>query len=429
VEEVFTLNLGRLIFVLIVFIFFSFLAFKTKKYFFYSTLFLFVLIPFNITLQVPNFSVYISGISSNYLIPTFHLIDVFVFFLLCAALKEGKIFKIEKKLKIFFSVLFLFFTIKAFVDFNILSTLLIYRTFFYAFSAFLIIKEFHFKKHLKLLSKILLFSILIQLLIGILQFKLGHSLGLIALGESQVVKGMFGSSFIDLNGTLFLRAYGTFPHPNVLASFLLFSTFFCLYYIKDRISLIAAALSTILIFLTFSRIVILLVILVWVVFFAHKIFLEKKLLSLSPLFVTRFLNIFSERDSSFSDRLDLITLSKEILQQHPYFGIGVGKFLYGIDYHPVYTTGGFLLLQPVHNIFLLILSEYGFVFGIPLILFLGYVLLFRGFFKSSVRIKLLAFLVLVLAFFDHYFLTLPQGLFVFSLLLSFIYLKKARTFF
>lgn len=425
-QEIFSLDLGRLIFVLIVFLIYGFFCIKTKKPFYYSVLFLIFLLPFNITLQQPNFNLYIHGISSNYVIPTLSIIDVFVFFVLVFSFQKRKDLKITKKIKIFFITFFLFLTTKAFLDNNLLSTLLIYRLFFYILGCFCIFQLFEFKKNIKTITILLFFSIAIQFAIGLTQFNLGHSLGLHFLGESNLVKGMFGSSFIDLNNNLFLRSYGTFPHPNILATFSLFTLFFSIGNLKkERINILTSILATILIFLTFSRIVILLTLLLWMGFLFFKIkdrlknLKKTNILLYSPLFFTRFTNLFLEKDSSFLDRLELINLAKEILKNFPYFGIGVGRFVYGVDLYPVYTQGGFLLLQPVHNIYILILSEYGFVFGIPVV-FLILFLLFKNFLKLNFFLKYLIFSIFVISFFDHFFLTLPQGLIFFLGILTFL---------
>jgi O-antigen ligase len=428
VQEIFLLDSGRLIFVSLTFLFYFFVCIKTKKPFFYTTLFLLAMFPFNITLQQPDFNVYIQGIYSNYLVPTLSIIDVFIFFLLLASFFEKKKWNFSKNTTIFFVIFFLFLTLKAYLDNSLLSTLLLYRIFFYTFGLFLVVQHFNFKKHLKSISWIILFSILIQFFIGLIQFKEGTSLGLHFLGESTLVKGMLGSSFIDLNGTLFLRAYGTFPHPNILAGFLLTTLFFTINFLnQEKINILTSILATILIFLTFSRITILLTVLLWIGFVVFKIKEKQKktrkkkrkiLLFYTPLFFTRFTNLFLEKDSSFLDRLELMKTAKEIIQNHPYFGIGVGRFVFGLDLYPVYTKGGFLLLQPVHNVFLLILSEYGFVFGIPLLLLILF-LLFKNFFKHKFFFKFGSFCIFFVLIFDHYPLTLPQGnlMFVFLLIL------------
>ncbi len=423
------LEITRLIFTIFVFLTYIFFCFKTKRPFYITTLFLLVIFPFNITLQLTNFDVYIQGISSNYLIPTLSILDVFVFLLILFAFKNQKL---KKNTKLFFTILFLFFTTKAFLDNNLLSTLLIYRIFFYTLSLVYVFESFSFKKNTKTISKILFACVTLQTVVGILQFQKGHSLGLHFLGESTLVKGMFGSSFVDLNNTLFLRAYGTFPHPNILAGVLLFVLFFTISNIKkEKINIATSILATILIFFTFSRIVILLTLFLWVGFFLFHFLKTKSIqkntkhFSLLPLFFTRFSNLFLENDSSFADRWELVKTAKEILKNHPYFGIGVGRFVHGIDYFPVYTAGGFLLLQPVHNVPLLILSEYGFVFGIPLI-FLTTIILLRGFFRGNLLIKYFVFSTLAILTFDHYFITTPQGNILFAGILIFCVILQSN---
>lgn len=407
------MDLGRLIFTSIVFLVYIFLCVKTKKPFYYSVLFLLALLPLNITFQQPNFNIYIQGLSSNYIVPTLSIIDAFVFLILLFSFKEKKL---KKNTKIFFTIFFLFLTTKAFLDNNLLSTLLIYRIFFYTLATTYIVKHFPFRKNIKKISVIIFASILIQSLVGFLQFYYGHSLGLHFLGESNLVKGMLGTSFINLNEILFLRAYGTFPHPNILAGFCLAVLFFAIANIKKtKINILTSILATILIFFTFSRIVILLTVLLWVGFLIKK-GLEKnkdiKIFTIYPIFLTRFLNLFLENDGSVTDRVELLKTAREILRNYPYIGIGVGNFVRGIDYYPVYTAGGFLLLQPVHNVFLLLLAEYGMIFGIPLIVLI-LTILTKAFLRGNLLIKYGIFSILLIASFDHYLVTLPQGLLLF----------------
>lgn len=422
-QEVFSLDLGRLIFTSALLLSFVFFCIKTKRPFYISTIFLLIVLPFNITLQQPNYDVYISGLSSNYIVPTLSILDVFVFLVLFFSFKEKKL---KKNHKIFFTILFLFFTTKAFLDNEIISTLQIYRLFFYALCATYIVQEFPLKKNIKTISYILLSSTIVQATIGILQFRQGHNLGFHFLGESNLVKGMFGTSFVDIDGILFLRAYGTFPHPNILAGFLLFTLIFSLANVKRaQINWITGVLSTILIFFTFSRIAIFLSVVFWIGFLLFKIFKKQKekkekqlsFLSIYPLFITRFFNLFLENDGSFSDRVELLKTAREILRNHPFFGIGAGRFVYGLDYYPVYTAGGFLLLQPVHNVPLLLLAEYGIVFGLPLILLIVFFLV-RGFLRGGVFLKYAIFSTVIILTFDHYFITLPQGIIFFTGILA-----------
>ncbi len=79
------------------------------------------------------------------------------------------------------------------------------------------------------LTQILIASGLIQSLLAIGQFLKQSSLGLKFIEAGTYAPGMPGvATFIMENGEKIMRAYGSFPHPNVLAGFILL-TIFCLY--------------------------------------------------------------------------------------------------------------------------------------------------------------------------------------------------------
>ncbi|HAT74254.1 MAG: hypothetical protein US30_C0012G0051 [Candidatus Moranbacteria bacterium GW2011_GWF2_36_839] len=79
---------------------------------------------------------------------------------------------------------------------------------------------------------IIILSGLIQAIIGIIQFFLQKSIGLLWLRESLISPDILGVAKIVLNGETYIRAYGLMPHPNVLGGFLLFSIIITLLYNK-----------------------------------------------------------------------------------------------------------------------------------------------------------------------------------------------------
>jgi hypothetical protein len=101
---------------------------------------------------------------------------------------------------------------------------------------------------------------------------------------------------------------------------------------------------------------------------------------------------------------------------YPVFGIGLNNFVPAMAGN--LTIGPSRFLQPVHNIFLLVLSETGLTGLIGLFVLIVY---------PMTRLKnLLPWLIIIfLGLFDHYFLTLPQGYRLFFLVwgLSFSVLK------
>jgi len=72
----------------------------------------------------------------------------------------------------------------------------------------------------------------IQALFGLFQFSIQHSIGLGFLWESFVSRGTIGVAKIILDGKPYIRAYGLFPHPNILGGFLLMTIILTLLYKK-----------------------------------------------------------------------------------------------------------------------------------------------------------------------------------------------------
>lgn len=83
---------------------------------------------------------------------------------------------------------------------------------------------------LKDTSKLIVLGGVINSILAIWQFILQHSLGLTFLKESVLSPNFTGVAKIILSGHKFIRAYGFFPHPNILGGFLLFSIILTIYY-------------------------------------------------------------------------------------------------------------------------------------------------------------------------------------------------------
>ena len=96
------------------------------------------------------------------------------------------------------------------------------------FFAFVAIKCLKNGKWLNLAIFALVFNGLFQSLLGIAQFIHNGSLGIHFLGESIIGSNIDGVAKILINGEKHIRAYGTFPHPNILAGFLIIPLFLIL---------------------------------------------------------------------------------------------------------------------------------------------------------------------------------------------------------
>ncbi|MCG2691495.1 O-antigen ligase family protein, partial [Microgenomates group bacterium] len=96
-------------------------------------------------------------------------------------------------------------------------------------------------------------------------------------------------------------------------------------------------------------------------------------------------------------------------------GVGLNNFTVTMEKYG-YVTATTRFLQPVHNIYLLILSETGLIglAGFIYLLYKG-----RSLFIDKVQPCHLALLILLfLGLFDHYFFTLQQGLLLLTILLA-----------
>jgi O-antigen ligase len=428
----------------------------TKNLLLSSLLYILLVLPFNITLQLPlsveifNTELllaepFVEGIYVNYLVPTISILDLGILIALVSVVVErgfSLYLDLFKDLRNGLVILFLFLFVQNLFlsDFNsLLFSLRLFSLILLFLSMLQITKEERWDKTVKekILTSgivILLTNVLLQGTLGVIQFKRGSSLGIDFLGESEIVSGMMASSFVELSGQLFLRAYGTFPHPNVLGGFLLLGIFLGIYlYQRRRLTgSLLIGVSFLAMVFTFSRIHILLSGLVILVFLSKQILFKKKSLlsiSFSPLLlVERFQNLFNSGDRSWSERWDLVKASFRVIKENWLIGVGGGNFVKGMEGFVPRTSRGILLTQPVHNIFLLCLSEFG---------FLGFFLIFYALFYTIINIKnfkkislyglLIILVLMVIGLFDHYLFSLPQGMVILASFLSlFVYSLQGK---
>jgi len=266
--------------------------------------------------------------------------------------------------------------------------------------------------------------------LAILQFIKGGTLGLWILGERSFTLSTPGIAKFDLQSYQFLRPYATFPHPNVLAGFILIGI--CIMHQvlsgKKRLASLALILSGVTVLLTMSRVAILAGVISLLLSVKRRWFVWVVLILLiaSPILFTRFLSLFNFDNLTWLRREELLESAWQIFLQQPIFGAGLNNFIQAVAAD--LTIGPSRFLQPVHNIFLLALSETGLVGFMGLISLMGFPILSslrkQGSNKQSMifnwipayagmtvagGILLPWLIILFLGMFDHYFLTLPQG--------------------
>lgn len=259
-------------------------------------------------------------------------------------------------------------------------------------------------------------SVLAESLIAVLQFIKGETLGLWILGERSFSLSTPGIAKFDFYGTQFLRPYATFPHPNVLAAFLILS---CLILSLKELSIdswlkrIISFVSGLVVLMTVSRTAIISGLLsAWVLLGKKgRVLLLVLILVFLPILYTRFSAVFNFDNLSLIRREQLSQASLKLWSTSKLLGVGLNNFIPFSSQQVVVGPSRFL--QPVHNIFLLALSETGFIGLMGLIGLISYpmVRLFKLYPKPlSLKSILIIWLVIIfLGMFDHYFLTLPQG--------------------
>lgn len=370
---------------------------------------------------------FIKGIRVDYLSPTIYLTDFFIF--IFVILSFLSIYKNERD--IIFQLLrrkfFLFIFIFSFIFLNILFSLelkiaLLKWLRFFLFFLFGLSIYFFKGDLLKIIYKPFLFSVFLISVIGIVQFLYQSSIGgpFYFLGERKFNLFTVGIAKKEIFGVDLLRPYSTFSHPNSLAGFLGASFLFLIFVVQDKsfIKKMVLFFSFVVIILTFSEGVFISLFIVFIyAFFLH--FLKKEQVLFSNLilfsiliFLSLFLISFPYQNFKFLEEYEEISLrfllakkAGSFLLLRPLFGVGFNNFILGVS-NIAFLYGGVWFLQPVHNIFLLILSELG-ILG-----FLIFSLFIFFFFKkvsSKKNLSLVFLFILLTGFLDHYWLTLYQN--------------------
>jgi len=360
-----------------------------------------------------NFS-FLNGVRVDYLAPTFYFLDLIFLLLFCLNIKN--IFRFFYKKSFLVLLFFIFFN----VLFSLNSWLALYKS--YRIFQWLII-FFLFSQNKLSPKKILitlLFSSLIQLFLGIYQFALEQSFQgfFYYLGERYFHLGTIGIAKISFSGNEFLRAYGTFSHPNSLGGFylLLYLLILTSKKFKKEILLknILMFIFIMLVFLSFSKTAIITLILVTLIFQVTKknfcrICVVARLL---VLVCCGAIFLIGQTDPlSFSKRIELLKNSWQIIKYNFLFGVGLNNYLLAqIQFTSKYAN---FFNQPVHNVFMLIFAEAGFLnLGASFFLVKDFLIKLL---KNNYLILIALFLT---GFFDHYWWSLNQNFFLVAAVLG-----------
>lgn len=394
---------------------------------------------------------FVSGVRVDYLSPTLYLTDILIILLFILCLKKIYI-KLKSVNHLFLVICFLFLILNIYFAQNPLSAVYgLLKLLEMIFFGWYVATHVN-KKNIKTIALLFCSPLFFESLLAIGQFFHQGSLNSIFyfFGERTLTGQTPGIANVSLAGELKLRPYGTFPHPNVLAGYLTIAMVIVISNFKfsreagSRMKTIIGTnfkkvfisttilVGTIALFLTMSRVAIILWIVFCLFFFIQGVWFHKKkiksifyvllptcymLLVFSPL-GSRFTN-FSLGDEAVVQRTFLMQQAGTMIVTHPLFGVGLHNFFYYLPPASMWQNP-YLLLQPVHNIYLLIAAETSLI-GLGLFLyfiFLTYKRLQSKKFIIHNSYFIILSIVLTLGLFDHYFLTLQQGQLLFAFVLG-----------
>ncbi len=265
-------------------------------------------------------------------------------------------------------------------------------------------------------------TLLFQSVFVLYQYYAQRSLfGYIPFGEVDyqspyIVKG------VTLAGSIYKLPYGTTVHPNILAGFFVLS-----YLILLLLSEIESKKQHILLFLVPLVICILtnsisafLALIGGVLVYAVKKTVPQQLFVVSTMAIPIVsLFLFSvpsfSSDISFVRRYQLQQIAIDMIRDHPFFGVGWNNFTLVLE-HYGYVSNTVRFLQPVHNMFVLLVAELGIVGWI----FWTYV--GRKILHLDPQYFVLIIPLFIIGSLDHYLLTLTTGRMLVLLCLSTILL-------
>lgn len=384
----------------------------------------------------PTFA-YVAGQRVDYLSPTLYVTDVLIFVLFILTVIKKELVCVKQNLALV-SVIILYLSVGIFFSQSPLN----------GWYMFLKILEFVFfgwyVSRQKNLSPLIFWAFFLGIgmegILGILQFfHQGSMQGIwYFFGERLYSALTPGIANATIHGQLVLRPYGTFPHPNVFAGYLVIALLFFFVWIwkvaekwQKILSFIIFIFGSLVLFLTLSRVAIVVFIVLVFVYLLTKLHKQRiwilfgicillfGILLSNPLLGGRFFDIRGYVES-ITIRDMLLMSSWWMFVAHPLLGVGLGNFLPSL---PSYLPHNLLfgLLQPVHNIFLLILAETG-IFGFiifPFILYKAFLSAWDNKASYLSQFALLSFgAICFIGMTDHYFLTLQQGQLLLALVLG-----------
>ncbi len=267
-------------------------------------------------------------------------------------------------------------------------------------------------------KQIFISALVFQSVVGIFQVITQKSIGLSFLGEPLIGPEIAGVAKLNIAGKTLVRAYGTLPHANLLAGFLGIGILMAHKLPKHKLWQISKVLLWTGFFLTFSKGAIIALFLALTITKRLPLKIAAPILGISLVaFVYKW--DFFLLSESFIERLQYLKISLGMLANEP-VGVGLTQFTARLQEFSTIKLQPWQY-QPVHNIYLLVANELGLWSGLALIGGLGYAL--RQLWHHKIATTIIIFIIII-GLFDHYLISLPQGILLSGGLLGLTNIKK-----
>ncbi len=406
----------------------------------YLNLLLIFLFPTQLAVHFwPKFA-FVFGIRVDYLSPSIYFTDILflLLFIYWAIRNSGIIKKDWIMYRKYIYIIFAFCLINTFFSFSIPITFIRWLKFFELILLAYYVKSRRDIFSVKDVSSTLFYSLVFFSIIGILQVVRGETSGKIfyLLGERSFTLHTPGIALNNFLGINHLRAYSTFSHPNSLAGYYYASLLFMFsqYLNKKKIGL-CVGLFIILVALltTFSLSAFIGIIACALVYVFRNNILGRKtivFIIFACVLISFCFAFFSKRISvnnisisqSTSERIVLAEIAGGVFSQNWFSGRGLNNFIPSAATN-IYHTSDVWLLQPVHNIFLLIAAETGLI-GLLFLCIIFYKTICVNIERKKIWWTLVVLFVLITGLFDHYWFTIQQNLLLLATLLGIFFREK-----
>lgn len=292
-------------------------------------------------------------------------------------------------------------------------------------------------KFLENIPLIVFISLILQCTIILFQVIDGTSVGLYFLNESKLALYMENVAKIHIFSNIYLRGYGTFLHPNILAayaiSFMLFIDYLRVSKLLhvEQFYGIAFFIAGITILLSGSKtgITLFIMLVLWLANKKFEMFHVEQMIKIISftgiiLFIG-FISISNDAKQSFQTRINQFYVqNKDSTVKEFLFGSGIGTYRLSYD-EPSREWWNY---EPIHFVPFILLKELGVFISVIIALFILHIKTYVPHGTKSVIFPIVVFVGMIL-FVDHFAWDIYQGTAVLIIPISLMLLDKYNNIF